>query len=131
MIFVDTSVFVAIVGKEDDARFWLDHLEVVETRFTSPLVLLEATMRLSTILTLNPLSVGETLTSLTREIRIEVDPITADDYAVAVDAFVRYGKGRGHPARLNLADCLSYACAKRRGLKLLYKGDDFAKTDMA
>ena len=48
-----------------------------------------------------------------------------------MDAFARYGKGRGHKAQLNLADCLSYACAKRLGAKLLYKGDDFAQTDLA
>ena len=48
-----------------------------------------------------------------------------------MDAFARYGKGRGHSAQLNLADCLSYACAKRLGANLLYKGDDFAQTDLA
>jgi ribonuclease VapC len=47
---------------------------------------------------------------------------------LAVDCFQRYGKGR-HPARLNLGDCLSYACAKAHGAKLVYKGDDFAQTD--
>ena len=47
----------------------------------------------------------------------------------ARDAFLRYGKGR-HPARLNFADCASYALAKSRGIPLLFKGNDFAQTDI-
>jgi PIN domain len=43
----------------------------------------------------------------------------------------RYGKGRKHRASLNFGDCLSYACAKAHGAKLLFKGDDFAHTDVA
>jgi ribonuclease VapC len=43
----------------------------------------------------------------------------------------RYGKGTGHPARLNLGDCVSYAMAKKAGVPLLYKGNDFAQTDLA
>jgi len=46
-----------------------------------------------------------------------------------VTAFLRYGKGR-HPAGLNLADCFSYALAKTRKVPLLFKGDDFARTDV-
>ena len=42
----------------------------------------------------------------------------------------RYGKGTGHRAKLNMGDCFSYAFAKRYGLKLLYKGDDFVHTDL-
>ena len=46
-------------------------------------------------------------------------------------AYARYGKGRGHPARLNLGDCFAYAMAKQHGVPLLYKGDDFSQTDLA
>ena len=49
--------------------------------------------------------------------------------APALQAYLQYGKGR-HPARLNLADCFAYALAKRLDVPLLYKGDDFAKTDI-
>jgi ribonuclease VapC len=51
-------------------------------------------------------------------------------YRVAGDAVERYGKGRGHPARLNFGDCLSYAVAKASGLPLLFKGGDFSLTDI-
>ncbi|TGT30555.1 type II toxin-antitoxin system VapC family toxin, partial [Mesorhizobium sp. M4B.F.Ca.ET.169.01.1.1] len=53
------------------------------------------------------------------------------DAKLAIQAFADYGKGRGHPAQLNLADCLSYASAKSRGMSLLYKGNDFSHTDLA
>jgi ribonuclease VapC len=46
------------------------------------------------------------------------------------DAFIRYGKGSSSAARLNLGDCISYAMARRAGVALLYKGDDFAATDL-
>lgn len=50
-------------------------------------------------------------------------------HEAALGAFRTYGKGR-HPARLNLADCFAYALAKTLDVPLLYKGDDFAKTDI-
>lgn len=55
------------------------------------------------------------------------DPPTGE---AAFDAFRRYGKGRGHKAQLNIIDCAAYALAKTRNLPLLYKGDDFAATDL-
>ena len=61
----------------------------------------------------------------------EVSSIPFDDFhrEVAVEAFVRYGKGR-HPARLNYGDCMSYATAKVADAPLLFIGDDFAQTDL-
>ena len=47
------------------------------------------------------------------------------------DAYATYGRGQGSPARLNMGDCFAYAMAKRLGVPLLYKGDDFALTDLA
>jgi ribonuclease VapC len=56
-------------------------------------------------------------------------PFTADHWPVALEAFLRYGKGR-HPARLNFGDCLTYAVAKLAGEPLLCIGNDFAQTDL-
>jgi ribonuclease VapC len=131
VIFIDTSVIVAILTNEDDATFWSDKIAEPRYRTTSTLVLVEATMRLSTILKLEPPEVDRILEKFLQRGGIEIVAIEAADKDFAVDAFARYGKGRRHPARLNLADCLSYACAKRRGLRLLYKGEDFARTDLA
>ncbi len=52
------------------------------------------------------------------------------DMDAAYAAFVAFGRGSGHPAGLNFGDVFSYALAKERGLRLLYKGDDFAQTDI-
>lgn len=80
---------------------------------------------------MEPVEAGTALQRFLAEAGIAVVAIEAVDADLAIDAFQQYGKGRGHPARLNLADCLAYACAKRLGVKLLYKGEDFARTDLA
>jgi ribonuclease VapC len=61
---------------------------------------------------------------------IAVAPIEASAAHAALDAFARYGKGTQHPAQLNLGDCFAYAQAKSSGAALLFKGDDFSKTDV-
>ena len=130
MIFIDSSVVVAILSGEDDAPAWSERIHEAKSRFTSALVMVEASMRLCTKLALEPSRVEDVTRAFLSQGRIEITPIIAEDTALAMDAFARYGKGRGHKAQLNLADCLSYACAKRLGAKLLYKGDDFARTDL-
>ena len=55
--------------------------------------------------------------------------VGAREGAVAIESFERFGKGR-HPAKLNMGDCFAYACARTRGAKLLFKGDDFGQTDI-
>ncbi len=57
-------------------------------------------------------------------------PVTPEHAALGRDAYVRYGKGR-HPAGLNLGDCFAYALARASGEPLLYKGQDFVRTDVA
>ncbi len=50
--------------------------------------------------------------------------------SLAIEASMRYGKAVGHSADLNMGDCFAYACAKSLNVPLLYKGEDFAKTDL-
>ena len=57
-------------------------------------------------------------------------PFDLHHYRAAATAFERFGKGRGHPAQLNLGDCMTYAVAKTHGVPLLYKGNDFDNTDI-
>jgi len=61
----------------------------------------------------------------------EIVPVTATQAALARQAYRDYGRGSGHPARLNFGDCFSYALARERREPLLYVGDDFARTDIA
>jgi ribonuclease VapC len=61
---------------------------------------------------------------------IEIVAFEPHHWSTAVDAFMRFGRGRSHPAKLNFGDCMAYALAKSLDAPLLYKGDDFAKTDI-
>ena len=129
MIFIDTSALIAILADEDDAAVFGAAINSDSEPLTSPAVVLEASMRLSTMLDLDPLIARERVDAFLTKTGVEVFPIERETGNIAVDAFARYGKGR-HPARLNFADCLSYACARAAGATLLYKGNDFARTDM-
>ena len=66
---------------------------------------------------------------LLKELGIHVVPFGDAEWPVAVEAFLRYGRGR-HPASLNFGDCLAYASAAAARDALLFVGDDFAKTDI-
>lgn len=59
-----------------------------------------------------------------------IEPWTTDLLGLAREAFTRFGKGQGHPARLNFGDWMSHALAKSLDAPLLYTGDDFARTDI-
>jgi ribonuclease VapC len=61
---------------------------------------------------------------------VRTAPITDKEAHTALAAFSRYGKGRGHPAQLNLGDCFAYVMTRNAGTTLLFEGDDFGKTDI-
>jgi ribonuclease VapC len=65
-----------------------------------------------------------------RQARIVIQPVTTNQAYIARQAYRDFGKGSGHPARLNFGDCFAYALAKERGEPLLFKGDDFSQTDV-
>ena len=75
--------------------------------------------------------VKELVDALVVELGAKSLELTDSIGAGAVEAAQTWGRAVGHPAGLNLGDCFAYACAKRAGVGLLYKGDDFARTDMA
>ena len=62
---------------------------------------------------------------------IVVEPVTREQAEIARAAYRDFGKGSGHPAGLNFGDCFAYALAKATREPLLFKGDDFSKTDVA
>jgi ribonuclease VapC len=69
------------------------------------------------------------LDGIIRDMELQIIPHTEALARIARDAFLRFGKGR-HPARLNCGDCASYALAKSLNIPLLFKGGDFAQTDI-
>ena len=68
---------------------------------------------------------------LVATLEIEISPFTVEQAKLARDAYRLFGKGSGHPARLNLGDCFSYALASERQQPLLFKGTDFRLTDLS
>ncbi len=61
---------------------------------------------------------------------VDIVPVTEPELTAALDAFARYGKGQGHPAQLNTGDCFAYAVARNHHAAMLFKGGDFARTDI-
>jgi ribonuclease VapC len=131
VIFLDTSAIVAMLAAEPDAAALAAKLEAERERISAGHVILEASMRLATLLGLTPTIADGLVTRLLREADVAIVPITEEIAHVAVTAFERYGKGRRNRASLNFGDCLSYACAKTHSARLLFKGEDFAQTDIA
>ncbi|MDZ4842032.1 MAG: type II toxin-antitoxin system VapC family toxin [Hyphomicrobium aestuarii] len=130
-MFIDSSALVALLAREPDHPRIAAAIERADVRRTLPIVRLEAAMVLATRLNLEPEVTDAAISATFAEAGIVVEPITDGVAQAAVIAFARYGKGRGSPARLNLADCLIYAAAKAAGAPLLYLGDDFSHTDVA
>jgi ribonuclease VapC len=128
---IDTSALVALLAHEPDAPRIAAAIERAETRLIPAIVRLEAAMMLSSVLDRDPADMADGIDAILDEARsasIAVDDAIA---RAAVLAFSRYGKGRGHPARLNLADCLVYAVAKSVAAPVLFIGDDFTRMDIA
>ena len=142
-MFIDASVIVAILVPEADAGVYLERLEKHDgPLFISPLVRFEATIALTRAKLRSkkdPRSPTAEMLALTRDaidyliedLQIREIPISSTIGVAALDAAMTYGKAVGHPADLNFGDCYAYACAKTHRLPLLYKGNDFAKTDLA
>lgn len=129
-MFIDASAIVAILTREPEADALADLLETARSAITSPIAIFEAALG---ICRKRHASVDEAEQDVGEFLEIagvRTVPITDKEAHTALAAFSRYGKGRGHPARLNLGDCFAYAMAKNAGTTLLFKGDDFDKTDI-
>jgi ribonuclease VapC len=127
-VFVDASAIVAILTNEPEAEALIDRLERAIRPITSAIAIFEATLGLCRK---RHASVDEAETDVAdflTNARITLVPI--NDATVALHAFSRYGKGRGHPAQLTMGDCFAYAVATNHRTTVLYKGDDFSKTDL-
>lgn len=127
MIAIDTSAVIAILQGEPEARAFLERMARASSRLLSALSFQEAAMVLAG--RRQNADAWSPLDDLIRQFETEIVPHDAALARIARDAFLRFGKGR-HPARLNCGDCASYALAKHRRIPLLFKGDDFTRTDI-
>lgn len=123
-MIVDTSALIAILRKEQGYQSFIETLLKTDRVRISAATFLESRMVANCDNGLSELA--ELLVTLDAEI-IAVDQTQAD---IAFQGFLRYGKGQ-HPAGLNFGDCFSYALAKAYDEPLLFKGDDFPRTDIA
>ena len=130
MIVLDASAIVAILTGEPEGDALTQALGRASEITTSPVAVYEATLGLVRILRRSVADAETDVMEFLRLARVVVQPIRPETAHLALEAFARYGKGRGHPARLNLGDCFIYAQAKVGGASLLFKGDDFSKTDI-
>ncbi len=129
-MFVDASAIVAILTREPDADALADRLEMAEAPITSPIAVFEAVAGLCRKRHASVEEAAEDVRAFLAAAGIQTVPIAPADAETALLAFSRYGKGRGHPAQLNLGDCFAYAVARERRVGLLFKGEDFNKTDI-
>jgi ribonuclease VapC len=130
VIVVDASAIVAMLTREADADMLLTTLETAGPAETTPVAVYEAVLGVSRKRQWSVAEAEAHVRDFLEAAGVSVQPIQPETAHVALEAFARYGKGRGHPARLNLGDCFIYAQAKAGGASLLYKGDDFSKTDI-
>jgi ribonuclease VapC len=128
-MFLDASALCAMITDEEDAKFLAQKLEMSNVRRTSPLAVWESVINVSRILLLEHDVARKLVDDFLAEMTISVIAIEAEMTPLALDARRDFGKGR-HPAALNFGDCFAYACAKHHKLPLLFKGNDFALTDI-
>ena len=129
-MFVDASAMVAILTREPEADELIGRLDDAGAAVTSPIAVFEAVLGISRKRHASVDEAKQDLADFLGAAKISLVPITEKDAAIALDAFARYGKGKGHPAQLNLGDCFAYAVAKNHAVTLLFKGNDFDKTDI-
>jgi ribonuclease VapC len=123
---VDASAVLAVLLGEDDAAFYANAIEDAADPKTSAVSALEVTL----VIAARKREPGlAALDRFMEKSRIQVIPFDGEQLRLAREAWWSYGKGR-HSAGLNLGDCCSYALARASGEALLYKGEDFRKTDI-
>ncbi len=126
-MIIDTSALLAILRDEPEARLCAAAIANATTRRISAANFLEAAI--VTDASRNPIA-SRRLDDLLKAANILIEPVTEEQARLGREAYRDFGKGSGHPAQLNFGDCFAYAIAKAIGEPLLFKGDDFAHTDV-
>ena len=125
-MIVDTSAVIAILFAESDAEIYANAIARAEACRMSAATFVEVSI---VVEALTKSSGSRQLDAFMRRAGITIEPLTEEHAHLARQAFTDFGKGR-HPAGLNYGDCFSYALAKATTEPLLFKGKDFAKTDL-
>ena len=125
-LLVETSALAAILFEEPE---WSDFTDrIVEAKcWTTSINIFETVLALTKLAATPPTDAHARVLRLIERLNIAIVPFTPEMLPHAVAARERFGRGR---KGLNMGDCLSYAAARQLGLTLLYKGDEFARTDV-
>lgn len=123
---IDTSALMAILQHEPEAEVFAYVISCDNTRFISAVSCVEL---IAVISSRQGLEGKKDALNLLKHMKIQEQVFTLEHMQLAQEAWLNFGKGR-HPARLNMGDCCSYALAKATKEPLLFKGDDFGKTDL-
>jgi ribonuclease VapC len=125
-VILDTSAIMAIVLEEPERDVMLRKL------LESPVRRISAGtwMELATVIIRRHPTKTRLVEVLLRHLNLVIEDVTREQAQLGCDAYRAYGRGTRHPARLNFGDCFAYALSKATGEPLLFKGDDFARTDV-
>lgn len=124
---LDSSVFVAIFRAEADFEQLIERATSYKRRVVSAATWLESAIVCEGARVRGG---GERFERIVASLGVEIVPFTPEQARLALEAFRRFGKGRGAKASLNYGDCFSYALAKELDAPLLFKGNDFAQTNL-
>jgi len=124
-VIVDSSALLAVIQGEPEAAECIDRLLAEECRISAA-----NWVEAGIVMDNRSIVTQREFDELMSLAEISVAPVTADQARIARDAYRRYGRGSGHPARLNYGDCFAYALAVSSGESLLFVGDDFGETDV-
>jgi ribonuclease VapC len=126
-VIIDTSALIAILRDEPEAAACARAIEAASRRLVSAASFLEASIVIDG--SRDPVA-SRRFDDLLREAQLVIEPVTESQARIAREAYRDFGRASGHPARLNFGDCFAYALARLTGEPLLFKGTDFADTDI-
>lgn len=127
-MIIDASALIAILRDEPEARTFAEAIAGTNTRRVSAVNYVEAAAVIDA--SRNPVA-SRRFDDLFREADLIIEQVTEAQARIAREAYRDFGKGSGHPAGLNFGDCFAYALAKTTGEPILFKGDDFSRTDLS
>ncbi|MBV9119065.1 MAG: type II toxin-antitoxin system VapC family toxin [Chloroflexi bacterium] len=127
-MIVDTSAILAILRAEPEAAAAAEAMRDASVRRISAANWLESAIAIDA--SGDPIA-SRKFDELVRSAGLLIEPVTPEQARVGRETYRDFGRGSGHPARLSFGDCFSYALAKTTEEPLLFKGDDFARTDIA
>jgi ribonuclease VapC len=126
-VILDASALIALLRDEPEAPVCARAIETASRRRISAANFAEAAIVIDA--GHDPIA-SRRFDDLVREAQLEIEPVTEAQARIAREAYRDFGKGSGHPARLNFGDCFAYALARITGEPLLLKGDDFTHADL-